>query len=236
MRSSARSGRCRGGPGAGSPRSAPAPAAWRSAADHGGFELKEVLRRYLADELGWEVRDCGTHSTDAVDYPDYAAAVAREVAAGRCALGIVVDAAGIGSAMAANKVAGVRCAVCHDDRTVTNSREHNDANVLALGARVVNRGLAQRLARLFLTTPFAGGRHERRVQKIMALERGPDAASARARPRTLREAHANHACESSAVCPRPTCTATSTAACARAPCSSWPRRRASSCRPRTWRS
>ena len=157
----------------------PAPAGTPAAAhrvalgsDHGGFELKEVLRQYLAEELGWEVHDCGTHSTDAVDYPDYAAAVAREVAAGRCALGIVVDAAGIGSAMAANKIAGVRCAACHDDRTVVNSREHNDANVLALGARVVNRGLAQRLARLFLTTPFAGGRHERRVQKIMALERG----------------------------------------------------------------
>jgi ribose 5-phosphate isomerase B len=107
-----------------------------------------------------------------VDYPDYAAAVAREVAAGRCARGIVVDAAGIGSAMAANKIAGVRCALCHDDRTVVNGREHNDANVLSLGARTVNRGLAQRLVRLFLTTPFAGGRHERRVQKIMALERG----------------------------------------------------------------
>jgi ribose 5-phosphate isomerase B len=150
------------------------PAARRVAigSDHGGFELKEVLRQYLAEELGWDVHDCGTHSTDAVDYPDYAAAVAREVAAGRCSLGIVVDAAGIGSAMAANKIAGVRCAVCHDDRTVLNSREHNDANLLSLGARVVNRGLAQRLARLFLTTPFAGGRHERRVQKIMALERG----------------------------------------------------------------
>ena len=140
--------------------------------DHGGFELKEVLRQYIAEELGWEVHDCGTHSTETVDYPDYAAAVAREVAAGRCSLGIVVDAAGIGSAMAANKIAGVRCAVGHDDRTVLNSREHNDANLLSLGARIVNRGLAQRLARLFLTTPFAGGRHERRVQKIMALERG----------------------------------------------------------------
>ncbi len=151
------------------------PAAARRVAmgsDHGGFELKEALRAYVAEELGWEVRDCGTHSTDAVDYPDYAAAVAREVAAGRCALGVVVDAAGIGSAMAATKIPGIRCAVCHDDRTVVNSREHNDANVLSLGARIVNRGLAQRLVRLFLTTPFAGGRHERRVQKIMALERG----------------------------------------------------------------
>jgi len=140
--------------------------------DHGGYPLKEVLKRSIQEDLGWEVHDCGTHSTDAVDYPDSAAAVAREVAAGRCALGIVIDAAGIGSTMAANKVPGVRCALCHDDVTAVNAREHNDANVLALGARVVNRGLASRLARLFLTTPFAGGRHERRVQKIMALERG----------------------------------------------------------------
>ncbi len=140
--------------------------------DHGGFELKEHLRRYVADELGWDVVDCGTHSTDAVDYPDFAARVAREVAAGRCARGIVVDAAGIGSTMAANQVPGARCALCHDDLTALNSREHNDATVLALGARVVTRGLAQRLVRLFLTTPFAGGRHARRVQKIMALEQG----------------------------------------------------------------
>ncbi len=140
-------------------------------ADHGGFPLKEILKRAIVDDLGWEVHDCGTFSTDAVDYPDYAAAVAREVAAGRCARGIVIDAAGIGSTMAANKVPGVRCALCHDDATTVNAREHNDANVMALGARVVNRGLATRLARLFLVTPFAGGRHERRVQKIMALER-----------------------------------------------------------------
>jgi len=140
--------------------------------DHGGYALKEVLKRAITDELGWEVFDCGTHSTDAVDYPDFAAAVAREVAAGRAARGIVVDAAGIGSTMAANKIAGVRCALCHDDKTVLNGREHNDANVLALGANVVNRGAAVRLARLFLATEFAGGRHERRVRKIMALEGG----------------------------------------------------------------
>jgi len=141
-------------------------------ADHGGFELKEVLRRAIAEDMGWEVHDCGTHSTDAVDYPDIAASVAREVASGRAARGIVVDSAGIGSSMAANKVPGVRCALCHDDVTVVNAREHNDANVLSLGARVVNRGSAVRLVRLFLTTAFAGGRHERRVAKIMALE-GP---------------------------------------------------------------
>jgi ribose 5-phosphate isomerase B len=137
--------------------------------DHGGYALKEVLRRAIAEEMGWEIHDCGTHSADAVDYPDFAAAVAREVASGRAALGIVVDAAGIGSAMAANKVPGVRCATCHDDRTVRNAREHNDANVLSLGSGIVHRGAAVRMVRLFLTV-FAGGRHERRVQKIMALE------------------------------------------------------------------
>lgn len=140
--------------------------------DHGGYALKEILKRVVSDELGWDVHDAGTHGTEAVDYPDFAAAVGREVAAGRSALGIVIDAAGIGSTMAANKIAGVRCALCHDDATVVNSREHNDANVLALGAKVVNRGLATRLVRLFLATEFAGGRHERRVKKIMALERG----------------------------------------------------------------
>ena len=140
--------------------------------DHGGFPLKEILKRYLTEELGYEVRDCGTHSTEAVDYPDFAAAVAREVASGRCVKGVVIDAAGIGSTMAANKVAGARCALCHDNATVLNAREHNDANVLALGAKVVNRGLASSMVRLFLATSFGGGRHERRVQKIMALERG----------------------------------------------------------------
>ena len=166
------------GPEAASPAAAGAPAtgaATRRVAigsDHGGFALKEILKRAIAEDMDWAVHDCGTHSTEAVDYPDYAAAVAREVASGRCARGIVVDAAGIGSSMAANKIAGVRCALCHDDATTMNAREHNDANVLALGARVVQRGLATRLVRLFLATPFGGGRHERRVQKIMALERG----------------------------------------------------------------
>jgi ribose 5-phosphate isomerase B len=164
---------------ASAPAAAPAPAPHAApprrvaiGSDHGGYALKEVLKRAIAEEMGWEVLDCGTHSTDAVDYPDFAAAVGREVASGRSARGVVVDAAGIGSTMAANKIAGVRCALCHDDRTVNNGREHNDANVLALGANVVNRGAAVRLVRLFLTTEFAGGRHERRVRKIMALEGG----------------------------------------------------------------
>ena len=154
---------------------APAPASARRVAvgaDHGGYELKQLLAAYVRDELGWQVHDCGTHSPDPVDYPDFAAAVAREVAAGRCSRGIVIDAAGIGSTMAANKIGGVRCALCHDDATALNARQHNDANLMALGARVVNRGLAQRLTRLFLTTNFEGGRHERRVLKIMALEHG----------------------------------------------------------------
>ena len=157
-------------PAAGPVRAASAPRRVAIGADHGGYALKETLKRAIGEEMGWEVQDCGTHSGDAVDYPDFAAAVAREVASGRCALGIVVDAAGIGSAMAANKVPGARCAVCHDDATVLNSREHNDANILSLGARTVHRGAATRMVKLFLTTPFAGGRHARRVQKIMALE------------------------------------------------------------------
>ena len=136
------------------------PEAWRRTAE------------FVRDELGFEVHDCGTHSGDAVDYPDFAAAVAREVASGRCAQGIVIDAAGIGSTMAANKIDGVRCALCHNDATALNARLHNDANLMALGATIVNRGLAQRLTRLFLTTKFEGGRHERRVLKIMALEGG----------------------------------------------------------------
>ncbi|TMQ50130.1 MAG: ribose 5-phosphate isomerase B [Candidatus Eisenbacteria bacterium] len=158
-------------PGA-SPASGAASRSLAIGSDHGGFALKEILKRAIAEDLGWVVHDCGTHSTEAVDYPDYAAAVAREVASGRCSRGIVIDAAGIGSSMAANKIPGVRCALCHDDATAVNAREHNDANVLSLGARIVHRGLAIRLVRLFLTTPFGGGRHERRVQKIMALERG----------------------------------------------------------------
>ena len=167
-----------GAPGvpAGAPSATPArpvsPKRVALGADHGGYALKEILRRAISEEMGWDVHDCGTHSAEAVDYPDFAAAVAREVASGRAALGIVVDTAGIGSTMAANKVAGVRCALCHDDATVLNAREHNDANVLALGSRIVHRGAAVRMVRLFLTTAFAGGRHARRVQKIMALE-GP---------------------------------------------------------------
>ena len=139
--------------------------------DHGGYALKESLKKFLQGELGYAVIDVGTHSTDPVDYPDIARAVGEAVADGRATRGIVIDGAGIGSTMAANRVPGVRCGLCHDVKTVLNSREHNDANVLALGSGVVNVGLARQMVSTWLKTPFAGGRHTRRVAKIMELER-----------------------------------------------------------------
>jgi ribose 5-phosphate isomerase B len=165
-------------PARGSARGASAPSAGTRVAlgaDHGGYALKETLKRFLLEELGASVVDCGTHSTEAVDYPDIAADVARRVANGSCDRGIVIDGAGIGSSMAANKIPGVRAAVCHDDRTILNSRSHNDANVLCLGSSVVPRGLARRLVRLWLAEPFAGGRHQLRVDKVNALDRTPGA-------------------------------------------------------------
>lgn len=139
-------------------------------ADHGGYELKEMLKGYLA-ELGYAVADCGTDSTASVDYPDFAFAVARLVARGRVWRGIVVDGAGIGSCMAANKVPGVRAAMCYDQATAVNSREHNDANVLTLGAGLIGPHLARQIVEAWLETPHGGGRHARRVDKIMDIER-----------------------------------------------------------------
>jgi ribose 5-phosphate isomerase B len=138
-------------------------------ADHGGWALKQVLAAHLA-ELGYEVEDVGTHGPQPVDYPDFALEVARRVARGQCGRGIVIDGAGLGSCMVANKVRGVRAATCHDEPSVLNSRAHNDANVLALGAGRVHSGLAKRLVRLWLATEFEGGRHARRVGKIAALD------------------------------------------------------------------
>ena len=137
--------------------------------DHGGYALKEQLKTYLA-ELGWQVADCGCHSPAPVDYPDFAYAVARLVSEGWATRGIVVDGAGIGSCMAANKVPGVRAALCYDLSTAINSREHNDANVLTLGAGLIGPNLAKQIVKTWLETPFAGGRHERRVSKIMDIE------------------------------------------------------------------
>ncbi len=139
-------------------------------ADHGGFALKQVIARHLAD-AGYAVHDCGTSSAEAVDYPDYAHAVARLVADGTCRWGIAIDGAGIGSCMVANKVPGVRAAACHDVSSARNSREHNHANVLTLGARFVGEGLALEIVDAWLATPWAPGRHAARVAKIVEYER-----------------------------------------------------------------
>ncbi len=138
-------------------------------ADHGGFALKGELKLYLQGN-GYEVLDLGTHSTEAVDYPDLAEAVARKVASGEAWRGIVIDGAGIGSCMAANKIDGVRAAMCYDYATAVNSREHNDANVLTLGAGLIGPALAKQIANTWLLTEFGGGRHAKRVEKIIALE------------------------------------------------------------------
>jgi ribose 5-phosphate isomerase B len=129
-----------------------------------------MLKSYL-NELGYAVVDCGTDSTNSVDYPDFAFAVAQLVARGRAWRGIVVDGAGIGSCMAANKVPGVRAAMCYDQATAVNSREHNDANVLTLGAGLIGPNLARQIVKNWLETPAGGGRHARRVNRIMEIER-----------------------------------------------------------------
>ena len=139
-------------------------------ADHGGFKLKERLAFRLR-EKGHSVEDCGTGSTESVDYPDFAVKVAEAVASGRCAWGIAVDGAGIGSAMVANKVPGVRAALCYDVSTAANSREHNHANVLTLGAGLIGENLAWQIVEAWLATPWGGGRHAARVAKIDAVER-----------------------------------------------------------------
>ncbi len=138
-------------------------------ADHGGYALKERLA-FLLKEAGYDVHDCGTDSTDAVDYPDYAHEVARLVSDGTCRWGIMIDGAGIGSAMVANKVPGVRAALCYDLSTARNSREHNLANVLTLGAGLIGPNLAWQIVREWLATPWGEGRHAARVAKIMNIE------------------------------------------------------------------
>ncbi|HEX9848282.1 MAG TPA: ribose 5-phosphate isomerase B [Acidimicrobiia bacterium] len=139
-------------------------------ADHGGFPLKERIS-FKLKEAGWEVTDCGTDSRESVDYPDFAHAVAQKVSAGECRWGIVVDGAGIGSSMVANKVPGVRAALCYDISSARNSREHNHANVLTLGAGLIGEGLAWQIVEAWLATEWAGGRHAQRVAKIDAIER-----------------------------------------------------------------
>src|SRR5712692_3121439 len=139
------------------------------AADHGGYELKERLKVHLRD-WGYTVLDLGTDSPAAVDYPDFAEAVANTVARGEAWRGVVLDSVGIGSAIAANKVPGARAALCYDRATARNSREHNDANLLSLGARLIPAETAREILAVWLETPFAGGRHQRRLDKIRAIE------------------------------------------------------------------
>ena len=138
--------------------------------DHGGFELKEELKPFL-EKLGHRVKDCGTSSRESVDYPPIAAAVAELVGSGTCDRGIMVDGAGIGSCVVANKVPGVRAAMCYDISTARNSREHNDTNVLTLGGRLVGSGLAQEIVRVWLETECTEERHLRRVAQIREVER-----------------------------------------------------------------
>jgi ribose 5-phosphate isomerase B len=158
-------------PAAAAPEAAPAAAVIAIGSDHGGYALKERLAFRLR-ERGHEVIDVGTHSAEPVDYPDFAYAVARRVAVGEAGSGIVVDGAGIGSAMAANKVPGVRAAMCYDVSSAINSREHNHANVLTLGAGLIGDALAWQIVEAWLATPWAEGRHARRVAKITDIEGG----------------------------------------------------------------
>jgi ribose 5-phosphate isomerase B len=139
-------------------------------ADHGGFELKETLKADLPG-MGFDVIDVGTHSKEAVDYPDFAHEVAALVGDGKAWRGIVIDGAGIGSCIVANKVPGVRAGLAYDYSSAVNSREHNDTNVLTLGAGLIGVNLARQIVQTWLSTMFGGGRHARRVEKIVAVEK-----------------------------------------------------------------
>jgi len=150
----------------------PAPSAEKTVAvgaDHGGYRLKEILKPVL-ESLGLAIRDIGVFEEKPVDYPDLAVQVAELVSSGAVARGIVIDGAGIGSSIAANKVPGIRAALCYDKASARNSREHNDSNVLTLGARLLTATQAEEVLRTWIATPFAGGRHQARVQKIVDIE------------------------------------------------------------------
>jgi ribose 5-phosphate isomerase B len=139
-------------------------------ADHGGFDLKEILKAEL-NGMGFDIRDIGTYNKDAVDYPDFAHEVARLVSIGKAWRGIIIDGAGIGSCIVANKVPGVRAGMAYDYSSAVNSREHNDTNVLTLGAGLIGVNLAKQIVRVWLTTEFGGGRHIPRLDKIKAVEK-----------------------------------------------------------------
>lgn len=139
-------------------------------ADHGGYELKEALKSEITT-LGYQISDLGTNSKDAVDYPDFAHAVAQAVGSGKAWRGIMIDGAGIGSCIVANKVPGVRAGMAYDYSSAVNSREHNDTNVLTLGAGLIGVSLAKQIVKTWLTTEFGGGRHTPRVDKIKSVEK-----------------------------------------------------------------
>jgi ribose 5-phosphate isomerase B len=139
-------------------------------ADHGGYELKEALKPELKT-LGFDITDMGTNSKEAVDYPDFAHAVAQAVSTGKAWRGIMIDGAGIGSCIVANKVPGVRAGMAYDYSSAVNSREHNDTNVLTLGAGLIGVSLAKQIVKTWLTTEFGGGRHQARVDKIKSVEK-----------------------------------------------------------------
>ena len=137
--------------------------------DHGGYALKcDIIQ--LLEKLGYEYKDFGCYAPESCDYPDFGAAAARAVASGECDRGIVICTTGIGISIAANKIKGIRCAHCADSLEAEMTRRHNDANMMAIGAGFTGKNLAERMVEVFLTTEFEGGRHQRRVDKIMALE------------------------------------------------------------------
>ena len=138
--------------------------------DHGGFKLKEIVKEYLEEE-NIQYEDFGTFSEDSVDYPDFAEKVAEAVAAGVFDRGILICGTGIGISIAANKVPGIRAALCHDVFSARASREHNDANILAMGERVIGRGSALEIVKTWLASDFTGGRHSCRIDKISAIEK-----------------------------------------------------------------
>ena len=137
--------------------------------DHGAFAMKEHLKQYLTEQ-GHQVVDCGTYSTDSCDYADFAKAAAQLVASGECDRGIVMCTTGVGISIAANKVRGIRCALCSEPYSAEMTRRHNDANMLAMGGALIGPNMADRIVDVFLNTEFEGGRHARRVGKIMAIE------------------------------------------------------------------
>ena len=137
--------------------------------DHGGYDLKEHIKAYLEGK-GHTVKDCGTYSKESCDYPLFGKAAAEEVASGACERGIVICTTGIGISISANKVKGVRCALCSDPLGAEMTRRHNDANMLAMGAGMIGKNMAERIVDVFLSTEFEGGRHQRRVDEITAME------------------------------------------------------------------